>query len=265
MSPAFKILLPTALMIVGCTTVPEPSADFQKYAEELSPAKGIRSKRIATATPSPAIAEGSVLIIRDVMFDPSILRSTRVNSEKRDVVANALSRNMCSDLSKLFEISETSDAENAFSLRMRITELTPNSRVGAAIGKVTGFISPVSARPPIGLGSLSAEFELLRPDGSMAAAMAWSQKADMMSNGSRLSTIGDAYESTEAASKDFAELVQPKSGSGRIGATIVDSTVGSIGFGSKADPGCDKYGKKDSFMSGILSLPPRAAEGPTKP
>jgi hypothetical protein len=254
---SLKFLLPLALVSAGCTTVPEPSPDFASPASALSPAQGVRARHLATPAPNPPVETGAVLIIRDVAFTQAVATSTQISPEHRAIIANALARNACSDLSSLFEISDGT-ATDAFSLQIRISQLTPTNEVSALVGQASGYLLPglpVSVRPPIGLGSLSAEFELFRPDGSLAAAMLWSQNADMVSD-ARVSPIGDAYESTAAATSEFAGLVQDQNAAQRLG-----NSIGSM-FGANADPACERYGEGEGLLGSILPLPPRAAPAP---
>jgi predicted small secreted protein len=258
-------VLSTALLLAGCTTMPEPSRDFQASANSLKTERNFRARRLETAPPSPPVVEGSPLIIRDVVFSDSVLGSNRVDRDKLDLVANVLARNTCGELSKLFEVSETPDAENAYSLRIRITELTPTSVASAAIGRATGFVSPLGGvRPPFGLGRLTTEFELFRPDGTLAAAMVWSKQADVMSADSRMSAVGDAYESASGASSEFATLVQNQTGTQRAGNAL--RSMIPFGGGGDPDKACERYGKEEGLVGGLvggyLGLPPRAAETP---
>lgn len=270
MNKAPVLLILSALVGAGCTSVPTPSTEFQASGDALSAAKGFRSKRIATAPPNPPVPEGAILTLKDVTFSDSVANSQRLSRDNLELVANALARNICSDLSKQFEISDAPDVKDAYSLRMKITQLTPTSRLGTLVGTATGLVAPIGVRPPIGLGSLTAEFELVRPDGSLAAAMVWSKRADMLSDDANLSSVGDAYSSTAGASSDFAALVQSqKTGTQRVGAALSQRVGAALRspFGAKSDPACEKYGKGEGFLEGLspVPLPPRGKPSPAKP
>jgi hypothetical protein len=246
---AFLIVAPILLGATACTTIPRSSDGFLTRVDGLQAAKGVRGKRLATPPPSPPIERGKKLQIDAVRSVGTDTTSYQITTAERALIENALARNACNDLSKHFEIigSDISDPE-AYKLRIGVTKLEPTGRIGAAVGTASGFALPIGIRPPIGLGSLTVEFELLKPNGEQAAAMVWSQKADMVSSSAAASRIGDAYVFTSDATQDFARLATRQStkndGLGGIAILATD----------KPDEICAIYGRETNAAAQALSF-----------
>jgi Protein of unknown function (DUF3313) len=281
-SRVFTTLLLGAASVASlsaCTTIPK-SEGFLSKADNLQPARGLRGKRLQTPPPAVQIADGTKLIIEPAIFTSNATISDTITEPERALILNALMRSICSDASAKFDITErvnttgavdaqatatTSDATpntptastaaDAYRLRTGVSRLIATGKVGAAIGNVTNFVIPTGGiRPPIGLGGLTVEFELLDPNGQQAGAMVWSRSADVMSSSS-VSRIGDAYGFTATASQDFAALISSASGTRQA--------IGSLRlpFGRRSDAICAKYGVEAGRLAGAFSalalpLPP---------
>lgn len=245
--------------VSACTTIPEPSDGFSARHPDMGVAKGMRGKRLASAPPSPPIEEGSKLFLEPVAFTADARVTTGLSESQRGLVLNAVARNLCGDLSRHFEIVNSSQADGAFRLRTFVTQLTQTNQISAGIGAITSRLAPVGVRPPLGLGALTVEFELIRPDGTDATSMVWSQKADGLSADASISKIGDAYALANSAASDFATLVRPRSGSTRIAQTLRDQ------IGQKSDAACAVYGDGPNFAAGFFPIPPEMSDKGPKP
>jgi Protein of unknown function (DUF3313) len=269
--PRIMKSLPLSLIIIltlgasACTTVPTSNDGFLSRTDRLEAAKGVRGKRLATPPPSPPIERNAKLQIEPARYVGSTPISEQITPAQRMLVENALARNACNSLSKHFDIvGNEIVSPDAYRLRIGVTDVQPTGKFGATVGIITGFVSPVGIRPPIGLGSLTVEFELLKPTGEQAAAMVWSRKADTIMADSSASSIGDAYLFTADASSDFARLAARQATNNEVGAI-------RIPFFEKPDVACEIYGQGASGVaqvSGLLGLPlppENADKGPAKP
>ncbi len=243
-----------SLVVSGCTTVPIPSSDFLSRTTTLGAATGSSTKRLATPPPSPPIEQNAKLTIDAVRYTSENEISENITPAERSLVANALSRSACENFSRQFEIVDTGAAPpSGYTLRIGITHVEATGKLGAAFGMATDLASPIGGiRPPIGLGGLTVEFELLSPSGGQAAAMVWSRQADIFSTGTAASRIGDAYRFASMATSDFAKLAARQGGAHSYGPHT--SSVST----SKPDEACDGYGKGATGfarVAGSLGLP----------
>ena len=250
-------LLCLSLSFVGCTTVPNANDNFLSSNERLTIQKGLRTQQLVTPPPSPFIQEGSKLRIDPVEFITGAQVSANLTPVERELIENVLAREICSDLSARFDIQPDLNRTDLYRLRIGIQRLESNSKLSAGIGTVTGLITPIGLRPPVGLGSLTVEFELLDPSSQQAAAMVWSKTADIGSNQAGASRIGDAYRFARESSSDFARLVL-------AGKPSEQSTQSKSSSKGRADPACDPYGKKASFLTELVGvvvpLPPESID-----
>jgi Protein of unknown function (DUF3313) len=252
------LLLPigAALLLVtsACTTISTSNDGFLSRTDRLEAAKGVRGKRLATPPPSPPIERGSKLQIEAVRSVGTGVTSQLIAPAERALIENALARSACTDFSKHFEIvGAVISAPDAYRLRIGVSNIEPTGKFGAAIGTISGFVIPLSGvRPPIGLGGLTVEFELLKPNGEQAAAMVWSRKADMASTNAAASRIGDAYVFASDATSDFARLSsRQQTGNNGIGGV-------AIPFIDKPDEVCEIYGRATNAAAqvvGFLGVP----------
>jgi hypothetical protein len=255
-------VIPFSLIIVAlgatsaCTSVPVAGDDFLSSSNRLEAAKGMRGKRLATPPPSPPIEAGAKLRIIPVQFTQSAFVSEQITPAERALIENVLARNACKDFSKHFEIVETSEADlPTFQLRIGISSLAATGKIGAGVGVVTGMASPIGLRPPIGLGALTVEFELVRPDNTQAAAMVWSRKADLMSTDTATSRIGDAYNFAADATSDFENLASTQTPTQTRVSRAMRSIPNPL---AKADTACEIYGQganRAAQAVGFLGLP----------
>ena len=251
----------------ACTTIPTSNEGFMSRTDILEAAKGVHGKRLATPPPSPPIERGNKLQIDAVRSVGQETTPQQITSAERALIENALARNACNDFSKHFEvIGSDVVSEDAYRLRIGVTRLEPTGKFGAAVGTVTGLASPLTVvRPPIGLGSLTVEFELLKSSGEQAADMVWSRKADMVSTDAAASRIGDAYVFTSDATQDFARLASRQTARNNELSGI------PIPFIDKPDKVCEIYGRETNAAAQVirflgLPVPPEIVDkGAKKP
>jgi Protein of unknown function (DUF3313) len=247
-----------ALSLTACTTIPTQDG-FLTRSDGLTAAKGVRGKRLETAAPAQAISDGAKLFLEPAVFTRSAEISDNITEVERSLILNALMRSMCADTSRKFEIVDGAETADMYRIRIGVSRVAATGKFGAAIGNATAFVVPViGVRPPIGLGGLTVEFELVDPKGEQAAAMVWSRSADMASATS-VSRIGDAYGFTSEASSSFSSLIAAPPQSQRAGRAI------GLRLSGKADEICSKYGREASTLAGAFSalaipLPPEMTD-----
>lgn len=253
------------LSIIGCTTIPNAGDHNLSRTDTLSAAKGIRGKRLQTSAPNPPIAKGTKLRIQTAQFMDDAVISEQITAPERALILNALNRNSCNALSDQFEVITDESATDAYVLQTRVTQLKATNKVGAAIGTISGYALPlVGVRPPIGLGALKVEFEVLAPDQTQTAAMVWSRSADMISSDAAVSRIGDAYAYTDLAATDFSNLLANKTSTQRGVAAIRNM------FSGDSDDACDAYGAEATRLTSVIgflgiTVPPEMADKGPKP
>jgi Protein of unknown function (DUF3313) len=250
--PPISIIAVLSIATSACTTVPTVSDGFLSRNDRLEAAKGLRGKRLATPAPTPPLALNTPLCVEPVQFSTGAVVSTQISPAERALIENVLARNACKDFSKHFDIlSPDAVSVSAYHLRMAITRLEATNKLGAAIGVATNIALPIGVRPPIGLGALTVEFELVAPNGDQAAAMVWSKRADMVAADAATSRIGDAYIFASDATRDFESLAS-KQTSNSNGRSIIPNPF------DKADAACDIYGQganRAAQAVGFLGLP----------
>jgi Protein of unknown function (DUF3313) len=243
-----------AMSMSACTTIPTQGG-FLSKSDALEPARGIRGKRLQTPPPATPIVDGAKLFIEPAVYTSTASISEAITEPERALILNALMRSMCSDTSARFEVVDDATTTDAYRLKIGVSRVAATGRMGATIGTVSGFLLPVgSLRPPIGLGGLTVEFELMEPMGQQASAMVWSRSADVVSDSS-VSRIGDAYGFTAAASQDFSGLITSSSATSRAIGNI------RLPFVNRSDAACAKYGAEAGRLAGAFSafaipLPP---------
>lgn len=182
-----------------------------------------------------------------------------MDANEEALLKNALGRSLCQDFSPFFDVIAEHGDRPTFQLTATITQVTPTNRLSAGVGALTRRLAPVGVRPPFGLGAMTVEFELARPDGARATAMVWSQTADIASSSARISTIGDAYGFTDAASSDFLGLVKNRTAAAQTFGRVSDA------WGRKPDSACEKYGAASGFLERLIQLPPTLPNQPKAP
>jgi hypothetical protein len=265
-SLALTIIGTSMLAASACTTVPKSNDGFLSRTDRLEAAKGMRGKRLATPPPSPPIERNSKLQIERVVSVGNVTAPQQITPAERALIENALARNACNDLSKHFDIIASDVVStDAYKLRIGLINLEPTGKFGAAVGIATGFFSPVGGvRPPIGLGSLTVEFELLKPGGEQVAAMVWSRKADMVMADASASRIGDAYSFASDATSDFARLAS------RQATNSANARGIAIPFRDKPDEVCAIYGQETNNAARVVGflgvpVPPEMVDKGPKP
>lgn len=130
-------------------------------------------------------------------IDPGVAKSQSV------LVVNRAARDICHGLAPYFRLTEESaDA----TVHLRVLAIQPTSAGAAGLSEVVGFFVPGPFRIPAGLGGLAIDGELLRT-GRPVVLLEWSQGANPLTEGARISAIGDAYQLAGDFADDFVDAV----------------------------------------------------------
>jgi len=128
-----------------------------------------------------------------------------ISELQANIVANNAGRSLCRSIGKYVVIDDSGNADG--SIRLVVTGIVPTGKSSAGASSVIGFFSPVPFRLPVGLGALTGEAEMLGPDQSQIAVMRWSRGANSVTNGAKVSSIGDAWQLADRFGEEFAHAV----------------------------------------------------------
>jgi len=122
------------------------------------------------------------------------------------LVANRAAREVCNGLAPYYRIVEQAPE---LQIELRITAVRATSRGAAGVSEVLGFFVPGPFRLPAGLGGLGVD-GAARRDGVDLLVLRWAEGANPITEGAKVSTIGDAYQLAGDFAKDFVKaLVDP--------------------------------------------------------
>jgi Protein of unknown function (DUF3313) len=234
------------LLLGACTTTPAEKGALSTY-ENLSEGKGMLAKRRAFSNPE-LVAGQSAIFIATVEFAQGLPELT---PDEKAILASKISRTFCDRISNRFVLADA-PGQGALEVRTTVTEIRRTNAAAATVSVV------LPVRAPIGLGALGVEAEALTADRVQAAALIWRREADSLFSGSRMSSIGDAFNFAgdfgqafgDTLRKDLPRLETPLARDGKR---------------------CDRFGKSSLAgnlvdMISPLSLPPAwEQQTPTAP
>ncbi len=236
-------------LLTACASAPPPSGvNLTSYA-------GLERIKARGAQASARVDSAPLLTARTVRLEPvkfSGEAQSNATPAQRSLIANAMERALCKDLSSRFEILSAPEKAD-LTVRTEVTRIKPTNAGVAALSLAVSMVVP-APRLPVGLGGFAAEAEALGPDGKQAAAIVWSRDADVFS-GRRASPIGDAYDLSTKFAHDLSKLLvaerdlaAPKRSHSR----------------TPASSACAVYGKGAGFsgvVAGLLGAPPQWTDG----
>lgn len=124
-----------------------------------------------------------------------------ISEQQARLVANNAARSLCRSIGRYVPLDDTGSADGR--LRLVLTSIVPTGRTVAGASSVIGFFTPGPFRLPAGLGALAGDGEIIGPDGQVAM-MRWSRGANPVTNGAKVSTIGDAWQLAARFGEEFA-------------------------------------------------------------
>ncbi|WP_321384258.1 DUF3313 domain-containing protein [Rhizobium sp.] len=250
------------LGVVGCSSVPLKESGSLSSYNRLGPAEGNLSKS-RTFADTPELLSAKSVAILPTKISPTAAAKIKKPGEDK-LVSNALDRALCVGLSDKYRVVGPGEPAD-LTVRAMITDIVPTGKVAAGISKVTSLgtsaVLPVGVpRLPIGLGGLAVEAEAVDATGVQHAAIVWSRGANSITNGARVSEVGDAYGLAGTFANDFSKmLVKGKKTSGVSLNLPSGQKLKSQFGGAPKYAACDAFGRAPGvggFVAGAVGAPP---------
>jgi hypothetical protein len=250
------LVLPLALAMAGCASVPLKEAGTLSSYGNLSAPKGTLSK-------SRNYVDGKGLAgMRTVSIAPTTFAfaaSSRVKSEAdRAMVANALDRAVCVALSDRYRVVSNKQPSDLI-VRTVVTDLVPTNKTAAGVATAvtlgSSAVLPVSVpRLPIGLGGLAVEAEAVDSRGVQRAAIVWARGANSIQNNPRLSEVGDAYGLASKFGNDFSRMIVTGKEPKALDITLPSAQRTKSWLGGKPKyAACDAFGRAPGLVGVVAA------------
>ncbi|QND46665.1 DUF3313 domain-containing protein (plasmid) [Rhizobium lusitanum] len=251
-----------ALGLGSCSSVPLTESGSLKSYSNLGPVEGRLSKsRIFLDT--PALLAATSVAITPTRLSP--FAYSRIHDAGNDkLVSNALDRALCIDLSDKYRVAGPGEPAD-ITVQAVITDIVPTNKTAAGLSTVatigTSVILPVGVpRLPIGLGGLAVEAEAVDSSGVQRAAIVWSRGANSITNGARVSEVGDAYGLASSFAAQFSEmLVKGRNSSGLDLSLPSGQKLKSQLGGKPKNAACEAFGRAPGLggvLAGAVGAPP---------
>ncbi len=236
-------------LLTACASAPPPSGvTLTSYA-------GLERIKSRGAQAFARVDSAPLLTARTVRLEPvkfSDEAQSNATPAQRSLIANAMERAMCKDLSARFEIVSAPKVAD-LTVRTEVTRIKPTNAGVATLSLAVSMVVP-APRLPVGLGGFAAEAEALGPDGKQAAAIVWSRDADVFS-GRRASSVGDAYDLSTKFAHNLSKLLVAEKDRDAPRMPRHRTPVSSA---------CDVYGRGSGFsgvVAGLFGAPPQWTDG----
>lgn len=208
--------LATASLLTACASAPKVAQRGIPTERELTP---VRDDTYAKADRfldvDAVLAARSASLPRVDVGDGALPKD--ISPEQAALVANRAARDVCNALAPHLDLV---DDDGDLEIALRVVAVQPTSRGAAGVSEVIGFFVPGPFRLPAGLGGLAID-GVARDDGSDVLVLHWAEGANAVTEGARISTIGDAYQLAGQFADDFAKaLVDPRGKDGNTRAKL---------------------------------------------
>ncbi len=269
-----------SLTVVGvlpaCAPAPLVQGVGLSSYEAMSPSDGLVTKSRIHVKKEKVLAARTISI-QPTVFTPEV--SPKLSSQHRELVANAINRAMCINLSDRFRVVMPYEPAD-LTVRASVTQATETDEIAAGVSVAASigmnFVDvgvPVpTPRVPFGLGNLSIEAEAIDPLGQQQAAMLWARGATALFSSPKISKASDAYDLADSFGEDFGYLLvkgESPFGGGGIGGINLPSWQkinSTMGFAAKY-AACESYGRSPGiagFVGGQIGLPPEWTDSGAK-
>ncbi|EHH03577.1 hypothetical protein ATCR1_20840 [Agrobacterium tumefaciens CCNWGS0286] len=267
--PALKIApLILALCLGSCSSVPLTESGSLKSYSNLGSVEG-RVSKSRTFLDTPALSNATSVAITPTRLSP--LAYSRIHDGGNGkLVSNALDRAMCIDLSDKYRVVNPGEPAD-ITVQAVITDIVPTSKTVAGLSTLatlgSSVVLPVGVpRIPIGLGGLAVEAEALDGNGVQRAAIVWSRGANSITNGARVSEVGDAYGLASSFAAQFSEmLVKGRKPSGLNLSLPSGQKLKSQLGGKPKNAACEAFGRAPGLgglIAGVVGAPPSWTDHP---
>lgn len=233
--------LPLLLALAACAG-PTKNSGFLSSYEGMTPRANTVRARIAERQDAPALSAVKRVVLEPTALAPNADAAWMTEAE-RTFLLREVDAQLCFELSKRYEISESPDAGDA-KVRAAVTAVRPTGRVASGVSAAASFFipGPVGVRIPGTTGTLAVEAEMLAPAGGQLAAIAWNRTATAIgTDDPSFSRLGDALQFAEPFADAAARAMTPK-----------DQKRREVG---KPDP-CERYGARfrpEGFLAGMAT------------
>jgi hypothetical protein len=265
------LVISSAVVISGCSSVPLKQAGSLSSYERLSVAKGTFTKS------RTYVDKQSMSSIRTVSIVPTTLTieaASRVDTvNDRNLVANVIDRAMCVGLSDKFEVVPLGQPAD-LTVRAVITDVVVTNKtmagVSTAVSLGSSLALPVGIpRLPIGLGGLAVEGEAVDKTGAQRAAVVWSKGANSITNSARVSQVGDAYSLASNFGGYFSRIISTGKPPQGLDISIPSGQRIRSAFGGKPKyAACDAFGRSRGLAGVVadkIGAPPQWTEKQPEP
>lgn len=272
------------LFVPGCASVPfEQTGALSSYAS-LAPADGVLTRAKVSVNQSDVLA-AKTLQIMPSSFSGAAAQAG-LSDTQRQMVANAIDREMCIELSDRFQIVAAGQPAD-LTVHAVVTHVGLTNETMAGVSRAASIGAKVvekvllplpvptpSVRIPIGLGGLSVEAEALDSQRHQQAAMIWARGADAFTSKPKVSAAGDAYDLAKAFADDFSKLMVTGSSPFKKMPSMPSLSsmhkVGSALGGAPKEAACEAFGRSPGvtgIVADTIGLPPewtdKGAPAPT--
>lgn len=272
--PVQMLLLAMVSVLPACATAPLVSGVGLSSYDHMTPSDGMITKSRIKLNKEQVLS-AKTINIQQTAFSPEA--SPKLSGQQRELVANAVSRALCVNLSDRFTVVQPYE-QSDLTVRASITQATPTDEIAAGASAAAslglnfvdmGTSIPIpTPRVPLGLGTLSVEAEAVDWQGQQQASMLWARGATVFFSNPKASKASDAYDLAAAFGEDFGSfLVKGKSPFGGSGIDINlpswHKIESSMGFAPKY-AACENYGRSPGIARLIgdkVGLPPEWTDG----
>ncbi|WP_316171697.1 DUF3313 domain-containing protein [Bradyrhizobium sp. SZCCHNRI1058] len=255
-------MLCAALGLSGCATAQMTQSGALASYQSLAESNGLLAKSQLNVDKDNVLAAQTVRIMPTSFSGQA---GAVLTDQQRQLVANAVDRALCLNLSERFTVVAPNQRAD-LTTRTFITQATPTDPVAAGASKVVSAVPgalgvPVPVpRLPIGLGSLTIEAEALDRKGRQQAAMVWARGANSFTNSPVLSQAGDAYDLAGSFSADFGQmLVTGETPFGKVPKLPSIERIGAALGGKPKNAACEAFGRDPGVIGMVanrLGAPP---------
>jgi hypothetical protein len=254
--------------LAGCATAPLDTSGSLSSYDGLAPAAGVLTQSKLRVDKPDILAAKSVTIV-PTSFSGAASRADLTDKQRR-VIANAVDRSVCIDLSDRFDVVPVGQPAD-LTVHVTVTHVTVTDPAIAGVSKaasiapmfITTGVPIVVPRIPFGMGSLSVEAEARDSSGQQRAALVWARGADVLTSKPRVAASGDAYDLASEFGADFSKLLVTGDSpfDHQLSLPSAQRVQSSLG-GKPKNAACDAFGRTGipAFIAGRMGAPPEWAD-----
>lgn len=208
-APRIALVLLALAVLAGCASAPRALPEGIATERELQTLRDAPHAQVGRFLDAPAVQ--AVTRVAPPRFSVAEgAAGAGIDAAKATLVANRAARDICTALAPFYEISEEAPE---LLLELRVTAVQPTSPAAAGFSELIGVFVPGPFRLPAGLGGFAADGVARRAaqaEGGEVLVLRWAEGANPVTEGARVSRIGDAYQLAGDFADDFSKaLIDP--------------------------------------------------------